>query len=126
MTEAMKQRALDNDLQRIDLQKSEGGGETYTREELKRIARLKPASDSLPLIVGLYTSPDGTLWVLDNAAASGAEETVATAFRKDGAMLGRLALDVGHQPVAFGADRVVLRVTDDDDVVALRVHRIVR
>lgn len=126
VSEAMTQRALNKDLQRIDLQKSEGGGDTYTKDELKRIARLTPASDSVPLLVGMYTSPDGTLWVLDNAAASGAEGTVATAFRKDGAMLGRVSLGVGALPMAFGTDRVVLRVTDEDDLVALRVHRIVR
>ncbi len=80
----------------------------------------------MPLIVGMHTTRDGTLWVLDNAAASGAEETVATAYRKDGAMLGRVSLGVGALPMAFGNDRVVLRVTDEDDLVALRVHRIVR
>lgn len=122
----MTQRALDEDLRHIDISRSEGGGETYSKEEQKQMARLKPVSDSLPIITGMYTGSDGTLWVLDNAAASGAEGTVATAFRKDGAMLGRLHLGVGQQALAFGADRVVLRVTDEDDVVAMQVHRIVR
>lgn len=125
VTSAMKARALDAELRRIDASMSEGGGDTFTKDERKQMARLTPSADSVPLVVGLYTSPDGTLWVVDNAAVSGTEATVATAFRKDGAMLGRLTLPAGARPVAFGADRVVLRVLDDDDAVELRVHRLV-
>jgi|GEM_PF-1728658 len=101
-----------------------GGGDTYTKDEQRQSARLTPTADSMPIVVGLFTSPDGTLWVVDQAAASGTRGTVATSYRRDGAMTGRLQLAMGAKPVAFGNDRVVLRVKDENDVVALHVHRL--
>ncbi len=126
VTAAMKADDLDARLQRIELSRSEGGGETKTKDESRQVARLTPYMDSLPLILAMHTSPDGTLWVVDRAAVSGIDGAVATAFRRDGAMLGRVKLAEGQYPFAFGTDRVVLRVIDDDDVVALRVHRFSR
>jgi hypothetical protein len=78
----------------------------------------------MPIIVAMYTSPDGTLWVVDQAATSGKSGTMVTSYRRDGAMTGRLRLVDDATPVAFGNDRVVLRVRDENDVVALRVHRL--
>jgi hypothetical protein len=48
----------------------------------------------------------------------------ATAFRADGALLGRLHSSSGGTPAAFGDDRVVVRSVDRDGVVSLRVYRI--
>ncbi len=101
-----------------------GGGDTYTKDEQRQNARLAPSADSMPIIVGLFTSPDGTLWVVDQAAASGTSGTMVTSYRRDGAMTGRLRLVDDAIPVAFGNDRMVLRVRDENDVVALHVHRL--
>ncbi len=101
-----------------------GGGDTYTKDEQRQNARLAPSADSMPIIVAMYTGPDGTLWVVDQAATSGKSGTMVTSYRRDGAMTGRLRLVDDATPVAFGNDRVVLRVRDENDVVALRVHRL--
>jgi hypothetical protein len=124
VTQEMKDAALAERLAAIELFRSEGGDDTYTKDEQRANARLTPSADSLPLIQDLFVTPNGTLWVLDNAAESGTNGQMLTAYRRDGAMLGRLRIPANARPMAFGDDRVVLRVLDDDDVVSLHVHRI--
>lgn len=46
--------------------------------------------------------------------------------RQHGAIVGRLAVSGTGTPVAFGNDRVVVRTTDNDGVVAMEVRRIIR
>ena len=125
VTATMTERALRAELEHIESAVGEGGTDVLSKAERRNAARLTPIADSVPVISGIIVASNGTLWVLDMSAASGDEGTFATAYAPDGAMIGRLAIPSDASPVAFGADRVVLRTRDADDVVSLRVHRIV-
>ncbi len=124
VTQQMKDDAIATALAAVEMFRSEGEGNTYTKDEQRANALLTPSADSLPLIQDLFVTPNGTLWVLDNAAESGTDGQMLTAYRSDGAMLGRLRIPDDARPMAFGNDRVVLRVLDEDDVVALHVHSV--
>lgn len=93
--------------------------------ESQRLIRELRYADSLPPYSAIFASAGHMLWVVD-AAAPGDTAWSATAFRTDGAIMGRLTAPRMGGPVAFGDDRVVLRRTDADGVVTLSVHRIVR
>jgi predicted DsbA family dithiol-disulfide isomerase len=93
--------------------------------ESERLIREAPFADSLPPYELLSVSPGGRLWVLD-AIAPNDTLWMATAFRTDGAILGRLyGRPKTGTPVAFGDTTVVLKATDSDGVVAIGLHRIV-
>ncbi len=124
VTDSLKRQMLARRLAVIDAMRSEGGGETYSKSEQRARVQLTPSADSAPLIQGLFVTPNKMLWVLDDAAISDENQNMLTAYRQDGAMIGRLAIPRNAQPMAFGDDRVVLRVLDEDDVVALHVNRI--
>ena len=68
-------------------------------------------------------SPNKTLWIVDYIAPTDTEWS-ATAFRADGAIVGRLTVKGKGTPLAFGDDRVVIRSEDEDGVVSLTVRRI--
>lgn len=99
------------------------GGVRPDRSEIEKIQRETPVADSLPAYQSFFVSPNKTLWVVD-ATAPNATTWSATAFRKDGAIVGRLRASGGGTPLAFGDDRVVVRTEDDDGVVTLTVRRI--
>lgn len=83
---------------------------------------LQPFADSLPAYSDIYASPNGTLGVLD-LATFGDSVVYATAFRRDGAILGRLRFNRMVAPVSFGDDRVAVREIKRDQISALRVYR---
>ena len=120
VTRAMRDSAIAAGLQRLAGPSSE---RLVDAAESRRIERDRPAADSLPPYGEWFVSPNRTLWVVDGSEAS---ETSggATAFRQDGAIVGRLTWSRQGRPVAFGDDRVVMRAVDDDGVVSLRVLRI--
>lgn len=91
--------------------------------ESERLARAAPFADSLPPYSRIFVSPSKTLWVVDGQAGSDSTWS-ATAFRTDGAILGRLHAKGGGTPLAFGDDRVVIRTEDADGVVSITVQRI--
>jgi hypothetical protein len=119
VTKAMRDLALVAALRRFEGPRME---QLVDAAESRRLEQVLPSADSLPPYSDWFVSPNRTLWVVD-AAPVGAKGGAATAFRQDGAVLGRLTWSMTGTAVAFGDDRVVLRVTDDDDVVALQVHR---
>ncbi|MEO7363600.1 MAG: hypothetical protein ABI120_24940, partial [Gemmatimonadaceae bacterium] len=94
------------------------GGEFY-----KRFIRETPVADSLPPYYAFHVSPNKTLWVIDYIAPNDTGWS-ATAFRKDGAIVGRLHVNGVGRPETFGDDRVVIRTEDEDGVVSLTVRRI--
>ena len=94
-------------------------------EESRRLARETPFADSLPHYGVVRTSPAGVIWVVDYTIPPDIG-WAATAFRADGAIVGRVESSIRGVPVAFGDDRVVLRSTDDDGVVSLSIHRLIR
>jgi hypothetical protein len=93
--------------------------------ESRRLAMATPFADAMPPYGGWFVSPDRTLWIVD-PVVPGATTGSATAFRQDGAIVGRLAWNGTGTPMAFGTDRVVMRESDADGTTALRVYRINR
>ena len=94
-------------------------------EPRRQLARATPYADSLPPYDAVFVTPDRrTLWILD-ARLPGDSSWAATGFRGDGAIVARIVATGVGRPVAFGDDRVVVRVEDADGVASLRVHRIV-
>jgi len=93
--------------------------------EARRVARSAPFADSLPPYGGWFVTPNYTLWITD-CPAPGDRRGGATAFRQDGAIVGRLSWPSGDLAIAFSDDRVVLRHVDDDGVVSLRVYELRR
>ena len=93
-------------------------------QESIRLMREGPFADSLPSIGPMFTTPDHTLWVVDPIAPSDSTWD-ATAFTVDGAIAGRLHVAGRGRPVAFGNDRVAIRVEDAKGVTTIRVHRLV-
>ena len=92
-------------------------------EFYKRFIRETPTADSLPPYSAFHVSPNKTLWVIDYMAPDDSTWS-ATAFRQDGAIVGRLRAAGKGLPLAFGDDRVVIRSEDDDGDVSLVVRRI--
>ena len=118
----MTAASIDRTMQRYRNSKGEGGL-TLNLDEIDRIERDAPVADSLPAYGQFFTTPNKTLWVVD-AVAPNAKEWTATAFRNDGAIVGRLRVLGEGPPVAFGNDRVVVSTQDADGVVTLTVRRI--
>ncbi len=93
--------------------------------ESRRIAEEQPFADTLPAWGHLAAGEDGTLWAIDYIIPADTMVTV-TAFRQDGAILGRLTIPRLSGPLWFGRDRVMLREEDQDGVVSYAVYRIVQ
>lgn len=122
VTPAMRDAELARVLKRFTAPAAE---RMVDKAESIRLERSTPSADSLPGHDALLVSRDQLLWVVD---ARGPLDTggAATAFRADGAIVGRLTWKGNGVPVAFGADRVVMRELDEDDVVSLSIYRLLR
>lgn len=92
-------------------------------EESRRLAREAPFADSLPPYDAILASRDGTVWIVDAIAPTDTAWS-ATAFRADGAIVGRLHAASRGRPMAFEGDRVAVRSEDADGIVTVRVHRV--
>lgn len=121
VTQAMRDSRISLELKRMGGPRSEG---MVDANESRRLAREAPFADSIPSYQRIFVSSNGTLWLVDGAAQG---DTVwdATAFSRDGMMVGRIHAPGGPRIMAFGDDRVLLRVEDADGVVSMRVHRLV-
>ena len=122
VTPAMRDAEIGRMLRLIEGPHSEG---MIDPAETKRIEQAIPSADSLPPYRQLFVTPNRTLWVVDGSVPDG-KTGAATAFRQDGAILGRLSWRDRGLPVAFADDRVVMRDTDEDGVVSLHVYAILR
>jgi hypothetical protein len=118
VTQRMRDSMIAGEIARLPNSGSEGAADAAER---RRVAREKPFADSLPPYGNFFVTPRGILWVVD-AIVPGEPSWGATAFRSDGAIVGRLRASGGF-PMAFSDDRVVLRSEDQDGVVSLRVHK---
>jgi len=121
VTRAMRDLVIAAELTRLDGPQAE---RMVDPDENRRLAREMPFADSLPPYMGLFVTPNRTLWVVD-ATAPGDTAWSATAFRLDGAIVGRLHAARSGKPVYFGNDRVVVREEDDDGVVSMKVFQII-
>ena len=99
-----------------------GSERMVDRAESMRLAREAPFADSLPYFAELMTGSDGTLWAIDAIAPSDTGWT-ATAFAKDGSILGRLTVQERSMPMSFGANQVIVRTANEDGVTMLKVYR---
>lgn len=122
VTSAMRDSMIARALQRLT---ALGRERMVDPEESRRQEAEAPAADSLPPYGSWYVTPNRTLWILD-AWVPGDRTRAATAFRQDGAIIARLTWSHPGDAVAFTDDAVVLRETDADDVVSLRVYRMQR
>lgn len=121
VTSEMRDVQIELELDRMKAQATE---RMVDPRESERLAREAPFADSLPYFAHLMTGSDGTLWVVDAIAPSDTGWT-ATAFAKDGAILARLTVKGKSTPMAFGAGQVIVRTQDENDVVSLKVFRLV-
>ncbi|MEP6591321.1 MAG: 6-bladed beta-propeller [Gemmatimonadota bacterium] len=120
VTAAMRDADIRQQLARF----GSGGERMVDRAESERQVREGPYADSLPPYRGLFVTPAGTLWAVDYVSPTDSSWS-ATAFRRDGAIVGRLVAPIAGFPATFGDDRVVVRSLDEDGVVTLAVYRIV-
>lgn len=124
VTQAM--RDAQNALDISQMQTRGEGGDAVSAADMedgKRRIRETPTADSLPPYGRFFAAPGGILWVMDAVAPT---DTVmhATAFRADGAIIGRMSLPASMRPqITFGADRLAIRSLDDDGVVSFKVFR---
>ncbi len=109
----------------LDQMQGPGSEAMIDKAESIRLAKIAPTADSLPAFDALLVSRDQLLWVVD-AQAPTDHSGAATAFRADGAIVGRLSWSGKRMPFAFGADRVVMRETDADGVVSLAIYKLVK
>lgn len=110
-------------MHRVRTTRGQGSGMTLTFDELEKSERDTPVADLLPAYNQLFSTPNKTLWVV-GPFVPGTSSWNATAFRRDGAIVGRLHVASNGFPLAFGEDRVVIRTHDADGVVSLTVRRI--
>ncbi|MBK7596286.1 MAG: hypothetical protein IPJ11_13865 [Gemmatimonadetes bacterium] len=100
-----------------------GGGAGPDTAEMRKNMLANEHADSLPLFDRTQVSPNGTLWVVDYPMP-GTDGWAATAFAKDGRILGRIVEVTGTAPLAFGDDRVVFRTEDELGIGTFTIRRV--
>jgi hypothetical protein len=130
VTPAMRDAEINADVAHYEVMAAAGKG-TSNLEESKRLARERPSADSLPHFLSqdytagmgaLFATFNKILWVVDAVARTDSEWT-ATAFRQDGAIVGRLRVQGKGEPVAFSDDRVVVLQQDAEENLRFRIYR---
>jgi len=81
-------------------------------------------ADSLPAFDRARLAPDGTLWVFDYKVPR-QDGWAATAFDREGRILGRISEASGNPPLAIGTDRMAFRTEDDLGIATITVRRLV-
>lgn len=122
VTAAMRNATIE---QRLEWMRNNVGEEPIDPAESERLVRTLPFADSLPAFESIHVGRDGLLWVVDAIAVSDSG-WAATAFRLDGSIAGRVTSAVTGYPMAFGRDRVVVRKIDNNGIVTLAIHQMIR
>ena len=91
----------------------------------RKIAIAEPRTDSLPAISDITAAPDGRLWIMETVFFSDTGWS-AIAFRRDGEVAARITSKRVGFPVAFLADRVLVREDDADGVRRFAMYRMVK
>jgi len=87
--------------------------------------RLEPdRRPTLPAFSQVVTTSDGTAWAIDYRTKEQAG-WAATAFDREGRILGRIVEASGDPPVAIGNDRMAFRTEDELGIATVTVRRIV-
>jgi hypothetical protein len=123
VTQEMRAAAFVHDSTEMSANPITGPNADATFREFVRMHRDVLTADSLPPYQGVFATPKGRLWVVD-PIAPGDTFWTATAFRRDGAMLGRLTAPGTDPPILITDDRIVTRRKDDEGGTWLRVYRI--
>lgn len=122
VTDAMRESLVARSVERA-MASREG---RITRQQAERQAREEPVADTMGSYQRVTATPEGTIWVLDFIAPDDSLWS-ATAFRRDGVILGRLTGPRhGGMPLWFSDDRVMIREVDGDGVVRYGVYRVVK
>ncbi len=116
VTEAMREAQIERSVKRQMV-----GSDGVTRTQAMKVAEQEPIADTVAAYQWVTATPSGTIWVLDFILPDDSTWS-ATAFRRDGAILGRVTGPRhGGMPVWFGDDRVMIREVDADGVVRYAV-----
>jgi hypothetical protein len=122
VNEEMRRAVIAQQIERA-MTSSESG---ITRERAEELVNQEPFADTLASYQLVTATLDGTIWVRDTQLP-GDSTWSATAFRRDGAILGRLSgLQSKGYAAWLGDDRATVRHEDEDGVVRYGVYRIVR
>lgn len=100
------------------------GGGTPDTAQMRQQMSGEEHADSLPSFDRTRLAPDGTLWVFDYRVPR-TEGWSATAFDREGRILGRIVETTGYPPVAIGSDRMAFRTEDDLGIATITVRRVV-
>lgn len=121
VTDQMKSFAISEELrERVRERKGEPLADP---NETERLIREAPYADSISAFESLHASNDGWIWVVEGIAPTDTGWT-ATAFTVDGTEKARVQYTGRSLPLAFSRSRVLVRATDGDGQVVLRVHRL--
>jgi hypothetical protein len=102
------------------------GDANYTAERVREMAEQRPFADTVGAYVTVTATDGGIIWVRDMPMPADSIWSV-TAFRRDGAILGRLAgLRSKGLLTWIGDDRAMVRHEDEDGVVRFGVYGIVK
>ncbi len=82
-----------------------------------------PHADTLSAYGDVAVTPNGTVWVLDQSLVRDSG-WAATAFDRDGRMLGRIEAAGGQPPIAWGDDRVAFKSEDDLGIATITIQRL--
>jgi len=80
-------------------------------------------ADTLPAYGRISVTPNGIIWVPDYGFF-GEPGWAATAFSADGRILGRIKMESGDAPIAWGDDRVAFRSEDDLGIATITIKRL--
>ena len=123
LTDSLKAAMIALRFKQIDEDADEPGVDP---EGLKELARNAPYAEVLPPYEKVESGGDGLFWVIDRILP-GDTTWAATAFRLDGAIVGRISSGaLGDYPILFRPGRVVVRQTDEDGVVRYGVYQMVK
>lgn len=82
-----------------------------------------PHADTLSAYGDVAVTPNGTVWVLDQPLLRDSG-WAATAFDRDGRILGRVEAASGQPPIAWGDDRVAFKSEDDLGIATITLRRL--
>jgi hypothetical protein len=116
--------AMRDTLIALEIAQARQYAEAGALQEAEREAREAPIADTLPPFLRIIGGADGLLWVQDYTTVFDSTWS-ATAFRPDGAIVGRLSGPRPAWPVAFTGQGVLMREEDADGVVRFALYPLV-
>lgn len=120
VTDEMIAAEVDRDLARYDRPMVEPA---RNLEEAKRQLRIRPSADSLPPFSAIHAFPGKVLWVIDAYTRSDSGWT-ASAFGKDGQLLGRMKISGKPLPTVLWDNRIGFATQDENGITSLKLYRI--